>query len=94
MTVRYKSATIDEFIEHHSHDVSRGGIFIKTPSPFLPGTLPQVRDPNSPTTRPYFRVSAAWCWKRDAAGAGSDKPAGMGVKFIKVDEARGPWSIA
>ena len=25
MTVRYKSATVDEFIEHHSHDVSRGG---------------------------------------------------------------------
>ncbi len=39
MTVRYKSATLDEFIEHHSHDVSRGGMFIKTPSPFPPGTL-------------------------------------------------------
>ena len=39
MTVRYKSATVDEFIEHHSHDVSRGGMFIKTPSPFPPGTL-------------------------------------------------------
>ena len=36
MTVRYKSATLDEFIEHHSHDVSRGGMFIKTPSPFPP----------------------------------------------------------
>ena len=39
MTVRYKSATLDEFIEHHSYDVSRGGMFIKTPSPFPPGTL-------------------------------------------------------
>lgn len=28
-----ESATVDEFIEHHSYDVSRGGIFIKTPSP-------------------------------------------------------------
>ena len=37
MTVRYKSATLDEFIEHHSHDVSRGGMFIKTPQPFPPG---------------------------------------------------------
>jgi len=33
-------------------------------------------------------------WKRDAAGAGSDKPAGMGVKFIKVDEASRTLSIA
>ena len=39
MTVRYKSATVDEFIEHHAQDVSRGGIYIKTPSPFPPGTL-------------------------------------------------------
>jgi Tfp pilus assembly protein PilZ len=39
MTVRYKSATVDEFIQHHAHDVSRGGIYIKTPSPFPPGTL-------------------------------------------------------
>jgi hypothetical protein len=39
MTVRYKSATVDEFIENHSHDISRGGIFIKTRSPFPAGTL-------------------------------------------------------
>src|SRR5690348_16565205 len=39
MTVRYKSATLDEFIEHHSHDISRGGMFIKTPAPFPGGTL-------------------------------------------------------
>jgi hypothetical protein len=39
MTVRYRSATLGEFIEHHSYDVSSGGMFIKTPSPFPPGTL-------------------------------------------------------
>src|SRR5690606_21259181 len=39
MTVRYKSATVDEFVEHHSDNVSRGGIFIKTAQPFPPGTL-------------------------------------------------------
>src|SRR5215467_10072945 len=39
LNVRYKSATVDEFIENHSHDVSKGGIFIKTPTPFPPGTL-------------------------------------------------------
>jgi hypothetical protein len=41
MTVRYKSATLDEFIEHHSYDISRGGMFIKTPSPFRAGALPK-----------------------------------------------------
>ena len=39
LNVRYKSATVDEFIENHSHDVSKGGLFVKTPTPFPPGTL-------------------------------------------------------
>ena len=34
LNVRYKSATVDEFIDNHSYDVSRGGVFIKTNTPF------------------------------------------------------------
>jgi len=86
MTVRYKSATVDEFIEHHSHDVSRGGIFIKTPSPFLPGTLLKF-EIRIADDKPMLQGVGRVVWKREAAGAGPDKPAGMGVKFIKVDEA-------
>jgi uncharacterized protein (TIGR02266 family) len=86
MTVRYKSATVDEFIEHHSHDVSRGGIFIKTPSPFLPGTLLKF-EIRIADDKPMLQGVGRVVWKRDSAGSGPDKPAGMGVKFIKVDEA-------
>jgi uncharacterized protein (TIGR02266 family) len=85
MTVRYKSATVDEFIEHHSHDVSRGGIFIKTPSPFPPGTLLKfeirIQDEQS-VLAGVGRV----VWKRDGGEGGSESPAGMGVKFIKIDD--------
>src|SRR5450432_4261382 len=86
MTVRYKSATVDEFIEHHSHDVSRGGIFIKTPSPFPPGTLLKfeirIQDEQS-VLAGVGRV----VWKREPAEAGGgESPAGMGVKFIKIDD--------
>jgi uncharacterized protein (TIGR02266 family) len=85
MTVRYKSATVDEFIEHHSHDVSRGGIFIKTPSPFPPGTLLKfeirIQDEQS-VLAGVGRV----VWKRDGGEVGGDSPAGMGVKFIKIDD--------
>jgi uncharacterized protein (TIGR02266 family) len=85
MTVRYKSATVDEFIEHHSHDVSRGGIFIKTPSPFPPGTLLKfeirIQDEQS-VLAGVGRV----VWKREPAEAGGETPAGMGVKFIKIDD--------
>ena len=86
MTVRYKSATVDEFIEHHSHDVSRGGIFIKTPSPFLPGTLLKF-EIRIADDKPMLQGVGRVVWKRDAASSGPDKPSGMGVKFIKVDEA-------
>src|SRR6185503_9882722 len=85
MTVRYKSATVDEFIEHHSHDVSRGGIFIKTPSPFPPGTLLKfeirIQDEQS-VLAGVGRV----VWKRETNEASADLPAGMGVKFIKIDD--------
>ena len=42
LNVRYKSATVDEFIENHSHDVSKGGVFIKTDKPFAIGTLLKI----------------------------------------------------
>lgn len=85
MTVRYKSATIDEFIEHHSHDVSRGGLFIKTPSPFPPGTLLkfEIRIAEDQT---IITGVGRVVWKRDAAQVTEDRPVGMGVKFLKIDE--------
>jgi len=85
MTVRYKSATVDQFIEQHSHDVSRGGIYIKTPSPFPPGTLLKfeirIQDEQSVLSG-VGRV----VWKREPSEASGDSPAGMGVKFIKIEE--------
>jgi uncharacterized protein (TIGR02266 family) len=86
MTVRYKSANLDEFIEHHSHDVSRGGMFIKTPSPFPAGTLLKFEVRISADQRVMQGVGRV-VWKRDAAESQDAQPPGMGVKFIKIDEA-------
>jgi uncharacterized protein (TIGR02266 family) len=86
MTVRYKSATIDEFIEHHSHDISRGGIFIKTPSPFPPGTLLKFEIRIAEDKSILGGVGRV-VWKRDDAQASNDLPAGMGVKFLKIDDS-------
>ena len=86
MTVRYKSATLDEFIEHHSYDISRGGMFIKTPSPFAPGTLLKFEVKIADEQRLLQGVGRV-VWKREKSGsAEEDSPAGMGVKFIKVNE--------
>lgn len=85
MTVRYKSATLDEFIEHHSHDVSRGGMFIKTPQPFPPGTLLKF-EVRIAEDRKVMQGVGRVVWKRDNAVADVERPSGMGVKFIKLDD--------
>ncbi len=87
LNVRYKSATVDEFIENHSHDVSKGGIFIKTNSPFATGTLLKF-EIRLAADEPVIAGVGRVVWKREAAQAGGgERPAGMGVKFIKVDDS-------
>lgn len=85
MTVRYRSATLNEFIEHHSYDVSRGGLFIKTPSPFAPGTLLKFEVKIAEDQRVMQGVGRV-VWKRDSSN-GPEEPGGMGIKFIKLDDA-------
>ncbi|MBN1610880.1 MAG: TIGR02266 family protein [Polyangiaceae bacterium] len=85
MTVRYKSATLDEFIENHSHDVSRGGMFIKTPSPFPPGTLLKFEVKIAGEQRLIQGVGRV-VWRRDTSDSATERPAGMGIKFIKLDD--------
>ncbi len=85
LNVRYKSATIDEFIENHSHDVSQGGLFVKTPTPFPPGTLLKFEIRLAGDMSVISGVGRV-VWKREPAQSGTDKPAGMGVKFIKIDD--------
>ena len=85
LNVRYKSATVDEFIENHSHDVSKGGIFIKTSTPFPQGTLLKFEIRLSGDQAVIAGVGRV-VWKREANTSGSESPAGMGVKFIKIDE--------
>jgi uncharacterized protein (TIGR02266 family) len=85
LNVRYKSATVDEFIENHAHDVSRGGIYIKTANPFPPGTLLKFEIRLASDQAVIAGVGRV-VWKRDAASSNGERPAGMGVKFIKIDE--------
>ena len=86
LNVRYKSATVDEFIENHSYDVSKGGIFIKTPNPFPPGTLLKFEIRLSGDQAVIAGVGRV-VWKRDNAASATERPPGMGVKFIKIDDS-------
>jgi uncharacterized protein (TIGR02266 family) len=88
LNVRYKSATVDEFIENHAHDVSRGGIYIKTANPFAAGTLLKFEIRLASDQAVITGVGRV-VWKRDGlqgSQSSGERPSGMGVKFIKVDE--------
>src|SRR3954447_15649003 len=85
MTVRYKSATVDEFIENHSHDVSKGGLFIKTDKPFAIGTLLKF-EIRLAADQPVIAGVGRVVWKSESGGGSAERPAGMGVKFIKIDD--------
>ncbi len=91
LKVRFKSATLDEFVEHYSHDISRGGLFIKSKKPMSIGTLLKFElqlEDQSRVIRGVGRV----VWSRDAEQVGNlaGVAAGMGIKFIKMDaESRG-----
>ena len=85
MTVRYKSATVDEFIENHSHDISKGGIFIKTRAPFPAGTLLKFEVRIAEDQRLMQGVGRV-VWRREPERAEDGFPAGMGIKFIKTGE--------
>ncbi|MGH7327097.1 MAG: TIGR02266 family protein, partial [Polyangiaceae bacterium] len=87
LNVRYKSATVDEFIDNHASDVSKGGIFIKTSTPFPQGTLLKFEIRLAGDQSVIAGVGRV-VWKRDpAAASGAQSPAGMGVKFIKLDDS-------
>lgn len=87
LNVRYKSATVDEFIDNHASDVSKGGIFIKTSTPFPQGTLLKFEIRLAGDQSVIAGVGRV-VWKREPANAsGTERPAGMGVKFIKLDDS-------
>lgn len=84
LKIRYKSATLEDFIERYSSDISQGGVFIKAKKPLDVGTLLKfeflLKDQSS-----LIHGVGRVVWRREPAEATADSPAGMGIKFIKMD---------
>jgi uncharacterized protein (TIGR02266 family) len=83
LKVKYKSATVDEFVEQFGTDVSRGGIFVKTKKPIEIGALLKLELQLS-NASPVIHGVGRVCWRREP-GPDPNWPAGMGIKFIKLD---------
>jgi uncharacterized protein (TIGR02266 family) len=85
LKVKYKSATVDEFIEQFGSDISRGGIFIKTKKPLDTGALLKFEFQLQGGAAVIHGVGRV-AWRRAEERARADLPAGMGIKFIKLDD--------
>ncbi len=84
LKIRYKSATLEDFIERYSNDISRGGIFIKAKKPLAVGTLLKfefILQDQSTLIHGVGRV----VWRREEPETDAENPSGMGIKFIKMD---------
>ena len=82
LKAKYKSATIDEFIDQYAIDISRGGIFIKTKTPSPIGTLLKI-EIQLTTGAAVISAVGRVVWRREQPEGG--QAAGMGIKFIKLE---------
>jgi uncharacterized protein (TIGR02266 family) len=84
LKIRYKSATLEDFIERYSSDISRGGVFIKAKKPLAVGTLLKFEFMLQDASSLIHGVGRV-VWRREEADASPQDPPGMGIKFIKMD---------
>ena len=87
LKVRFKSATVEQFLDQYSNDISKRGIFIKSRQPMDVGTLMKFEFQLKDETRIIQGIGRV-VWKRTSDDA-ADTPSapGMGIKFIKMDAA-------
>ncbi|MDH3403404.1 MAG: PilZ domain-containing protein [Acidobacteriota bacterium] len=82
--VRVRYPGVDEVFDEIVGDVGLAGMFVATASPMPAGTLMHFELRPSPQWRP-LRGRARVVWARHRAG-GENRPTGMGVRFIELDE--------
>lgn len=74
---------MNAFIADYSRNISRGGIFVETESPFDPGTLFDFHV-SLPSRPEALRLRGRVKWVRRASTEGM---LGMGIEFVWEDDA-------
>lgn len=86
LKIKFKSATLGQFIERYSVDVSHGGIFIRTKDPLQVGTQMrfefQLQDAS-----PLISGEGTVVWTREHDPTRTGVSPGMGVRFDKLGGA-------
>jgi uncharacterized protein (TIGR02266 family) len=83
LKIKFKSTTLEQFIERYSVDISHGGIFIRTKDPLPVGTSLkfefQLKDAS-----PLITGDGTVVWTRDFDPTRSGVAPGMGVRFDRL----------
>lgn len=83
LKIKFKSTTLEQFIERYSVDISHGGIFIRTKEPLPVGTNLrfefQLKDAS-----PLITGDGTVVWTRDFDPGRSGVAPGMGVRFDRL----------
>src|SRR6185436_10052576 len=83
LKIKFKSATLDQFIERYSVDVSHGGIFIRTKDPLAVGT--QLRfEFQLQDASPLISGDGTVVWTREFDPSRVGVAPGMGVRFDRL----------
>ena len=83
LKIKFKSATLDQFIERYSVDVSQGGIFIRTKDPLAVGT--QLRfEFQLQDASPLIGGEGTVVWTREFDPSRTGVAPGMGVRFDRL----------
>jgi uncharacterized protein (TIGR02266 family) len=83
LRIKFRSATIEQFIERYSVDMSRGGIFIRTREPLPVDTRLRLEFQLQDST-PLLAGEGTVVWIREHDPARENVTPGMGVRFDKV----------
>jgi uncharacterized protein (TIGR02266 family) len=89
LRIKFRSASLEQFIERYGVDVSRGGIFIRTREPLAVGT--QLRfDFQLQDAAPLLAGEGTVVWIRENDPSRAGVTPGMGVRFDKLTPATQP----
>jgi uncharacterized protein (TIGR02266 family) len=85
LKIKFKSATLEEFIERYAVDVSHGGIFIRTKEPLAVGTSMKFEFQLKDAT-PLIHGEGTVVWTREHDPGRPGVAPGMGVRFDRLGD--------
>jgi len=83
LRIKFKSASLDEFVARYGADVSAGGIFIRTKQPLAVGSLLQF-DFTLADGSPLMTGLGTVVWVREPDASRAGSVPGMGVRFDQL----------